>query len=117
MPSRIPFDSSETHLEQSVELDGQGYEFELKWHQRSERWLMSLRTDAGDSVFEQRPVAASTNMLDYNRASNTPPGDLIIVGPSDYEREDLDDGLKVFYFAADEITIETPPPDYEITSV
>ena len=95
-------DSTEPHITQSVSMDGRTYVMEINWNSRTDRWTMSLSTEAGDAIINGALLAVGLDILrtipwtlDY-----VPPGVLMLGGPDDPTLETVP-ATVLFYVSED----------------
>jgi hypothetical protein len=101
----IPLNSEIASERLEVTLEDQVYEFQTWWNNRTQGWYLSTYKvlEGGDRrVLTQgfrlrpgsRPVSSGAR-LEF-------PGDILVVGPEDYDRGDLGDDLKLVYITSDD---------------
>lgn len=91
---------------QQVTLDGREYRLTLTWRDRTQSWYLNLSTLTGDDIAVGRRL--SPRFAPLLGIPAAPPGELIVRGPSPYERFDLGDDLRLIYVEADEIEADEP---------
>lgn len=71
--------------------------FDLRWHSRIERWIVSLVSPGGDVLSMPHVVQSGGRILADTRDSRVPSGTLIWAGPSDYGRTDIGQTLRLVF--------------------
>lgn len=83
------------------------YEFEFRYLQRADLYLMSMYTADGEALFEGRPVLLGVRYLLGNTSTRRPPGDLIFVDSTttnvDAGRNDLGSRVSLIYLTPEDI--------------
>lgn len=103
---------------QQSDLDGVTYAMRFRWHERSERWQLDLRTLDDDPVALSCTLVPAWPLLRLIQSPLRPPGELVLVdlaGPADLPtREGLGDRWVLYYVPAADVlhwaqTGELPP--------
>lgn len=116
MPKRLHMLPHLPDFNQVVELAGIRYGFEFRWRGRVEFWYFSMWVDdTGKPVTTGRAIQAGTAPLSGHGIENAPPGEILVTGPSNYDREDLGETLHVTYFSSVELERGEGPDDLAIT--
>lgn len=114
MPLIIPLFPGEPLYEERVRLEGRDYVFLFDWHDRSQRYYMSIQDLEGNPLISGVRVLANVGLITRKHFNpNLPPGELFAIDqeqggvpPSLY---DFGTRVKLFYFeSTEELSIYAP---------
>jgi hypothetical protein len=87
MARTIQLNGNDRHQVQFVDLDGRTYGLELRWNERSNRWMLALRDSADRLMCAPEPLVVGTPMFARHNGKSLPLGILVAVdlqsGPND----------------------------------
>lgn len=77
--------SSQPHLVQTCQLEGQTYVFEFDWNSRSDRWTLRLSNSDGTRILDGAILCCGVDLLRTvpSTLSYAPPGTLYLGGGID----------------------------------
>lgn len=90
------------------ELDGDLYRIRFVWRRRPRSWYLSLLAANGDPISRGNRLSPEFDPL--FGIVESPPGVILVRGPSPYERADLGNDLKVLYVPESELSIVEEEP-------
>lgn len=98
----LPFDSSSTHYDFKVTLDGAIYTFEVRWNTREQAWYLDLKTEDEEPIAAGAKVVANYPLFSRCRDARRPPGAFLVFDTSGRGEDpgiaDLGERVQVLYF-------------------
>lgn len=104
MMRRLPAYPDIAEHEYYVTLEGVEYLVRLTWRERQASWYMDLLIPPDTPVAVGRRLSPGWGPVLGWRVEHRPEGELLVVGPSPYQRDDLGDTLHLYYLPEDEWT-------------
>lgn len=94
--------STETHLVQTTQLDGQSYLFEFDWNSRTDRWSFNLSNTDGTRILDGAVLVIGIDLLRTvaSTLDYVPPGVLYVAGADDPTLDTIG-GVFLFYDEAE----------------
>jgi hypothetical protein len=87
-------------------LEGTLYNFEFRYNERMERWLMDINDENQSPLLKGIPVQTDFNLIERFKDDRLPPGEFFAIDESGEgkqpSREDFGNDVKLFYIESDE---------------
>lgn len=106
----IPTSVDRASYTQRTRLDGRDFTLVFKWHQREERWYLSLWDESEEEIVAGIKVLANWPLLRHHRADpRVPPGELVAVDlttngtPPGFDELGIERRCELTYFDAEEL--------------